>query len=294
MSVMEYSKKLNSSTEVIGVIGHPIRHSFSPLMHNTAFILTGLNYVYLAFDVHSTYLKAALKSMNALGIKGFNVTVPHKEKIYQYLENVSDEASVIGAVNTIVNDGGKLFGYNTDVMGIMATLAPYKDEIADSEVSVIGAGGAARSVIYTLIQNFKVGKINLINRTVQRTETLRDFFSQKMHFESFGTYELFPPDLTKTLSGSKLIINTTSIGMNPNADDSPTTIEESFNENQIVFDVIYTPLKTKLLSIAESKGARTINGLTMFVEQGAKAFELWTGLEMPKEPVYDTLRANIM
>lgn len=290
---MNSENKFNHNTGIIGVIGHPIKHSFSPLMHNISFDLLGLDYVYLPFDVPSSNLKAALKGMIALGIKGFNVTLPHKEKIGQFLNDISEEASVIGAVNTIVNENGLLHGYNTDVNGIIETLNPYKDQIIDTEVCVIGAGGAARSVIYSLIRHFKVKKIHIINRTAQKTESLKEYFSAKMLYENMIPHELFPPDLTNVFKDSKLIINTTAVGMFPETDDTITTIEESFNEDQIVFDVVYNPIDTKMLQIAKDKGAVTLNGLKMFVEQGAKSFELWTGEKMPTDKIYKTIESYL-
>ena len=287
------TNKFNHDTKIIGVMGHPIKHSYSPLMHNLSFELAGLDYIYLPFDVPTTGLNDALKGMTALGIKGFNITIPHKEKIAQYLTDVSEEANVIGAVNTIVNDNGILHGYNTDVDGIIATLNDYKDIITDSEVSVIGAGGAARSVIYTLIRNFKVRKINIVNRTYEKAESVKEYFSTKMLFDKIKTYELVPPDVTKVFKNSKLIINTSAIGMFPNEDDAPTMIGESFNSKQIVFDVVYNPVKTKFLTLAEEQGATVLDGLTMFVEQGASSYELWTGEKMPVEKIYSTLKTYL-
>ncbi len=288
---MQSINKFNHSTNVVGVIGHPIKHSYSPLMHNISFEMLNLNYIYLPFDVTLTNLKTALKGMVALGIKGVNVTLPLKEKIGQYLNEVSDEASVVGSVNTIVNEGGELHGYNTDVHGILETLLPFKDEIDDNTVTVIGSGGASRSVLYTLIKEFKPEKINLINRTKDKAESLKDYFSTKMLYESIYAYELLPPDLVDLFSKSKMIINSTSIGMFPDVDDSPTEIAESFHKDQVVFDLVYNPQKTKLLKLAEEQGAIAVNGLKMFVEQGAKAFELWTDEEMPKDKVYKTIQS---
>jgi len=290
---MQMTNKFNHDTKIIGVMGHPIKHSYSPLMHNLSFELAGLDYIYLPFDVPTTGLNDALKGMTALGIKGFNITIPHKEKISQYLTEVSEEANIIGAVNTVVNDNGILHGYNTDVDGIIATLSDYKDRITDSEVSIIGAGGAARSVIYTLIRNFKVRKINIVNRTYEKAESLKEYFSTKMLFDKIKTFELIPPDVTKVFKNSKLIINTSSIGMFPNEDDAPTMIAGSFNSKQIVFDVVYNPVKTKFLALAEEQGATVLDGLTMFVEQGARSYELWTGEKMPVEKIYSTLKTYL-
>lgn len=285
--------KFNQDTNIIGIIGHPIKHSYSPLMHNISFEIKNLNYIYLPFDVPINTLKAAIKGMVALGIKGFNITLPHKENIIAYLRNVSEEASIIGAVNTVVNDNGILSGYNTDVNGVYETLLPYKDEITGQKVSIFGAGGGARSVIYTLIRNFKPEKIQIINRTEQKGESLREYFSTRMHFTDIKSYELIPPDLVDILRDSKLIINTTSVGMYPNVDDSVTSIPQSFVKDQIVFDLIYNPLKTRLLQLAESQGATVIDGLRMLVHQGAKSFELWTGEEMPVEKINKALKLYI-
>ncbi|MBI5807933.1 MAG: shikimate dehydrogenase [Ignavibacteriales bacterium] len=290
---MQVQNKFNQNTKIIGVIGHPIKHSFSPLMHNISFELSGLNYLYLPFDVPPAFLKDALKGMVALGIKGFNVTIPLKEKVLPLLKDVSEEANIIGAVNTIVNEEGTLKGYNTDVFGVVESLLPYKDAIAGSKVSVIGAGGAARSVIYALIRYFNVGEISIINRTEQIAESMKEYFSAKMLFENIKSYPLAPPDLIEVFRDSKLIINTTSMGMHPNVDDSATTIKESFMKGQIVFDVVYNPIKTKLLMLAESQGATIITGLRMFIEQGAKAYELWTGEQMPKEKVMKALESYL-
>lgn len=291
---MQVQNKFNLNTKIIGVIGHPIKHSFSPLMHNISFEIAGLNYLYLPFDVPPALLKDAMKGMVALGIKGFNVTIPLKEKVLPLLKEISEEASIIGAVNTIVNEEGTLHGYNTDVHGVVESLNPVKEEIAGSKVTVIGAGGAARSVIYALIRNFKVGSISIVNRTEQMGETLKDYFSAKMLFNEIKSYPLAPPDLIELFRDSKLIVNTTSMGMYPNVDDSATTIKDSFMKGQIVFDVVYNPIKTKLLHLAESQGATVITGLKMFVEQGAKSYELWTGQKMPVEKVYKAIESYLV
>ncbi|MBU0473653.1 MAG: shikimate dehydrogenase [Bacteroidetes bacterium] len=286
---MRSLNEINHNTKIIGVIGHPIKHSLSPMMHNYAFNKLDLDFVYLPFDIAAANLKDALRGMVALGIEGFNVTIPHKERIVDFLDELSDSAKIVNAVNTVVNENGKLHGYNTDVDGIIKTLEDYKEDLHGCKVSVIGAGGAARSVIYTLINSFNVEKINIINRTVGKAESLKDYFTSKMLFEKIKTYELAPPDVIEILSKSKLIVNASSIGMSPEEDDSPTTIPESFNDKQIVFDLVYNPRKTKFLSIAESQGATILNGLKMFVEQGAKAFELWTNEKMPTDRISEIL-----
>lgn len=282
-----------ANTELIGLIGHPIKHSYSPFIQNYAFELMNLDYVYLPFDVPAENLKGAVNGVLALGLKGLNVTLPHKEKIIKYLDELSEEASIIGAVNTIVNDHGKLIGYNTDAYGILETLLPYKDKISGTKVTIIGAGGSARAVIYTILRHFKPEEINIINRTHQKADTLVNDFSLKMRYDSFQTFELFPPDNVDVLKNSALIVNATTIGMFPDVEDTITDIEDSFNEEQIVFDLIYNPTKTKFLKLAELQGAKVVGGLKMLISQAAKSFELWTGVEMPSEVIADSLKENI-
>ncbi|HVO73496.1 MAG TPA: shikimate dehydrogenase [Ignavibacteriaceae bacterium] len=281
------------NTQLIGLLGHPIKHTYSPFIHNVAIELKKLNYIYLPFDVPTANLKNALKGMIALGIKGFNVTIPHKENILHFLNDVSEEASIIGAVNTIVNDHGKLTGYNTDVQGILETLNPYKESINNERISVVGAGGAARAVIYSLVRYFKPRKIILVNRTEERAESLKNYFKDKMKFDSFKTMELFPPEMVNVFKESKLIINATPIGMYPDSDDSITNLEDSFIKDHIVFDLVYNPPQTRLLQTALKKGAVTLNGLKMLVFQAAKSFELWTGEQMPVEEIQKSLQLYI-
>ena len=279
-----------ANTELIGLIGHPIKHSYSPFIQNYALELMNLDYVYLPFDVPAENLKNAVKAVLSLGLKGVNVTLPHKEKIIKFLDELSEEASIIGAVNTIVNDHGKLIGYNTDAYGILETLLPYKDKISGTKVTVIGAGGSARAVVYTLLRHFKPEEINIINRTHQRADTLVNDLSLKMRYDTFHTFELFPPDNVETLSNSRLIINATTMGMYPDIEDTITDIEDSFNEEQIVFDLIYNPTKSKFLKMAEMQGAKVVGGLKMLISQAAKSFELWTGVEMPVEKISESLQ----
>lgn len=283
----------HANTKIIGLLGHPIKQSYSPFVQNVAFEFEKMDYIYLAFDVPPANLKSALNGVLAFGMKGLNVTLPHKEKIIQHLDELSEEAATIGAVNTIVNDQGKLIGYNTDVTGIIETLAPFKDQITGSTVTVLGAGGGARAAIYALIRHFKPEQINIINRTVQRADSIQNYFSTKMRYDGFKTMDLFPPEIVETLQNSRLIINATSIGMFPEMDDTITDLKESFSPSQIVFDLIYNPPKTKFLKLAESQRATTLGGLKMMVSQAAKSFELWTGVKMPIDKISKSLELYI-
>jgi len=282
-----------TNTKLIGLIGHPIKQSYSPFIHNVAAQFKNIDYIYLPFDVVVNNLETALKGVVALGIRGLNVTIPHKEKIINYLDDLSEEAAIIGAVNTIVNEDGKLKGYNTDINGILESLTDFKDQITGSKVCVIGAGGGARAVIYTLIRYFKPKQITIVNRTIQRADTLHNYFSEKMRFDNFKTANLFPPELIETFQSSKVIVNSTSVGMFPEIDDTPTNLKESFQKDQLVFDMIFNPTETKFLNLAKQQGATTLGGLKMLVHQAAKSFELWTGEEPPVEKLFRSLELMI-
>ncbi len=278
------------NTQIIGIIGHPIKHSYSPFIHNVAIEIKNIDYVYLPFDIPSSNLKNVLKGMVALGIKGFNVTIPHKEAVIQHLNDLSEEVTMIGSVNTIVNDQGKLIGHNTDAYGLLETLLPFKAEIAGNQVAVIGAGGSARAVIYTLIKHFKPKRVFIINRNERRAENLKEFFIEKMKFSSIKTKELVPPSAFETIKDSKLIIHATPVGMIPNENNSITTSSDVFSKDQVVFDLVYNPQNTLLLNTAAKAGAKTVNGMNMLVNQAAKSFELWTGADFPKEDVKKSLQ----
>lgn len=277
------------NTQVIGLIGHPVKQSYSPFIHNIAINLKNIDYIYLPFDIPSQNLKSALSAMTALSFKGLNVTIPHKETAIPFMNNLSEEVKIIGSLNTIVNDQGKLVGYNTDVFGIVETLQPFYNEISGSQVVLVGAGGSARAVIYALIRHFKPKRIYIINRNERRAETLKEYFSEKMKFSAIKTKELLPPSAYEIMKDSKLIINATPVGMAPNENDSITTSRDIFSESQIIFDLVYNPQNTLLLKTAAISRAKTLNGLAMLINQAAKSFELWTGIDFPREDVQKSL-----
>lgn len=262
-------------------------------MHNTAFEQLKVDYIYLAFDVQPRELKEALQGLVALGIAGVNVTIPHKESVVPHLDRLSSEAHAIGAVNTIVNDGTTLTGYNTDVHGFVEMLKSFKQAIVGKEVSVLGAGGAARAVLYGLITYLRPSLIHLLNRSVERAITLRDFFVGSFGFRPIEVLDLYMPAAEAALAESTLIVNTTPLGMPPEVDDTPVRSINCFHEGQILVDLVYNPLETKLIRAAKSRGAKTISGLEMLLHQGARSFELWTNRKMPLQKVRRTLRAYL-
>lgn len=259
--------------KLFGLLGYQITHSMSPVMHNDAFLALQLPNHYQLFDVAPEKLKDAVLGIKALNIAGFNVTIPHKVAVIDYLDEIDETAKMIGAVNTVVNENGKLIGYNTDSDGYLSSLLEVTGErLKEMDVLVLGAGGASRAVVYALAK-YQVKSLTIANRTLEKAEKIAE---DCRHLLSIKTNTI--KESEKNLSSYDLIINTTSIGMSPNVDASPVHID-SLKENAVVSDIIYNPLKTKLLQEAEKKGATIINGVGMFVCQGALAFEKWTGMK---------------
>ncbi|WP_409178229.1 shikimate dehydrogenase [Brevibacillus fortis] len=268
---------ITSKTQLVGLFGHPVSHSQSPMMHNTAFSETGLGFAYAAFDVEPENLEDAVAGIRALGLKGINVTIPHKVAIMPMLDEIDPLAKRIGAVNTVVSRDGRLIGYNTDGMGYVRSLVEETGIVLEKQVvTMVGAGGAARAVAFTLAEQ-GVKEIRIINRSRERAAVLA---------EHVGT--IVPTKIVEqgegaaAIADSSLLINTTSIGMLPNVQETPVPAEW-LHSGLTVSDLIYNPLETRLLKEARGIGATVHSGIGMFVNQGALAFELWTGERAPTE-----------
>lgn len=272
----------STQNKLLAIIGHPIGHSLSPLMHNTALHALGLDYDYRPIDIEPSQLKEAIQELSTQGCMGFNVTIPHKQTIIQLLQDVDEEARTIGAVNTVIIKNGKLHGYNTDVDGVAKSLERYRSSVDGKKVVLLGAGGAARAVLFCLLNQFKPAGISLAMRSVERGKELAGSFGQK---HSITVLSLADPSLHQLVTEATFVINATPVGMTPNVSASPLPKTTAFHRGQIVFDLIYTPIQTTLLKIAAAKGAITIGGLEMFLHQGAKTFELFTGKQMPLDVV---------
>lgn len=251
---------INAKTKLCGLIGNPVEHSMSPTMHNAAFKKLGLNFVYLAFKVED--VEHAIKGMRALSIIGFNVTIPHKVEVMKFLDEIDETARKIGAVNTIVNDNEFLKGFNTDWLGAIKSIEE-KITVRGKKVVILGAGGAARAIAFG-IKN-KDGKLTILNRTVGKAKRLSKEVG--CNFGPLNDLEHIDCDI---------LINATSVGMYPKENFSLVK-KDVLKSVDTVFDVVYNPLKTKLLRDAESVGCQTIEGIDMLVLQGAAAFEMWTG-----------------
>lgn len=259
---------------VYGLIGHPVGHSMSPLIHNDAFAKLGIEARYHAFDVKHELVKEAIAGIRALNIAGCNVTVPHKIAVMDFLDEVNDEAIQIGAVNTIVNKNGKLIGYNTDGRGyVKSLLDETKEEIREKSILIIGAGGAARGVVTALLRH-GVGQMAFTNRTLDKTNSLVKLAEE---FNVSAT-SIEKKTAEERLDQYDVIINTTSVGMSPNINHTPLSLT-SLKPGAIVSDLIYNPLETEFLKEAKERGGRTVNGIGMFVNQAVLAFEHWTGVK---------------
>ncbi len=274
--------KITGATRVAGIFGDPVEHSLSPAMHNAAFESLGLNMAYVPFHVGSTplrVLKNAAAGIRALNIFGVNVTIPHKQKVIKYLDVVDPIAKAIGAVNTIVNRDGTLYGYNTDGAGYLLSL---REDLAfapqDKNIILLGAGGAARGIFFSLLHG-KPKSIVIANRTLKKAVRLAAEFK-----EHAGGAEVRTTGLKKNLikpyaADADLIINTTSLGLLGHG--KPDLPLEDLPARAIVSDIVYRPLETDLIKDARKIGLRTHTGLGMLVHQGALSFELWTGLSAP-------------
>ncbi|WP_456472570.1 shikimate dehydrogenase [Methanocaldococcus sp.] len=261
---------INAKTKLIGLIGHPVEHSLSPIMHNAAFRDKNLNYVYLAFDVKPEKLKYVIDGAKALNIVGFNVTIPYKVDIIKYLDSLDKDAELIGAVNTIKIEEDRAIGYNTDGIGARRALEEELGEVKNKKILILGAGGAARAVAFELAKN---NYIIIANRTVEKAKKLAEEIKEKLNAEVEYS------DLNPNLEGVNIVINATSVGMYPNVDVKPLLTAEQLKDVEAVMDLIYNPLETVLLKEAKKAGVKAINGLGMLIYQGAEAFKIWTGVE---------------
>ena len=259
---------IDSITQLYCVIGNPVRHSKSPAIHNTCFQQHNINAVYLAFEIDE--ISKGVAAMKTLNIKGASVTIPFKESIMDHLDWIDKDALSIGAVNTVVNQDGKLSGFNTDYKAAVEPLKPIG--IKDKRIYIIGAGGAARAVAYGLHK--EKGNLVIINRDKDRGEKLA--LKYKADFIPMDEAD------KRDNINADIIINTTSIGMHPNIEDLAFP-SKFMNSQMVVMDIVYNPLKTRLLSEAQKKECTTIDGLSMFLYQGAAQFKLWTGISPDME-----------
>jgi shikimate dehydrogenase len=280
---------IKAGTKVLCVIGHPIEHSMSPVMHNAALKDLYLDYIYLAFDVSSQDLEKAVIGFRKYDIKGINITIPHKERIMLYLDQIDPLAEKIGAVNTVKNVNGNLIGKNTDAFGAKKALIDAGCKIKGKKVLVIGAGGAARAISFALSE--EIDEIFITNRTEKRAIELAKDLNDKAKITAIGK-DSSKETLKRLINDVDILINTTPVGMYPDINQTPIS-KELLTDHLFVYDIIYNPLKTQFLKDANEIGCKTLNGIDMFVNQGALAFEWWTNkkpnIKLMKEKIIEIL-----
>ena len=276
-------KEITGHTKLTGLFGSPVSHSISPQMHNEAFKQLGLDYVYLAFDVKEDDMKQAVEGFRTLNVRGYNVTMPNKNIMATLCDKLSPAAEIIGAVNTVVNDDGVLTGHITDGTGYMRALKAEGHDITGKKMTMLGAGGAATAIIVQAALD-GVSEISIFSRRSKfygRAEKLvaelNERTSCKLKLFDFEDESI----LSREIGESAILTNGTSVGMVPNTDASIITDISMFHKDLIVSDVIYNPRETRLLELAKKAGCPAYNGLGMLLYQGAEAFTIWTGLEMP-------------
>ena len=270
---------ISGKTRVCGVIGDPIEHSLSPIMHNAAFQALNLDYVFLAFKVKPTCVDEAVNGMRALNIRGLNVTMPHKKTVMESLDRIDLSAQIINSVNTVLNKENLLFGFNTDGIGAVKALKENGVALKGRKVLLLGAGGAARAIAYAIAK--EADELAVLNRTVKEAQALARLV-EKATNKRIVAASLEPEDIDTNLQDSDILINATSVGMKPHPEQTPVPIE-LLRSNLSVMDIVYNPLETKLARDAKALGAKVVSGVEMLIYQGAASFEIWTGKSAPVE-----------
>ncbi|MEA2022120.1 MAG: shikimate dehydrogenase [Candidatus Caldatribacteriota bacterium] len=282
--------EINGETGIMGIIGGNIKKSLSLFLHNTLLKHYSLNDCYLPFQISADQLPAAIEGLRALNIKGVNVTVPFKEKSMEFMDKVEDSALKIGAINTIVNKDKLLYGYNTDFIGFkMSLLEENEIEIKGKNAVVLGAGGAARAIIYTLCQE-GIKEISIFNRTLDKAGKIEKEYHAFFPDCLIQIFSIGDRCLQDKIYHADFLINTTSLGSYPDIDLNPLPENILLNQHLITYDLIYFPAKTSFLRQAEKAGAEIINGMEMLIYQAVESFYLWTGIRPEKEIVRELIR----
>ena len=279
--------KIDGYTRLAAVVANPIKHSISPFIHNSAFEATNTNGVYLAWEVDATELAETVANIRRYQMYGINLSMPYKEQVIPYLDQLSEEACLIGAVNTVVNREGTLIGYNTDGKGFFKSLPSFK--ISGKRMVLLGAGGAAKAILAQAILD-GVSQISVFVRS-SSIEKTRPYLEKLQKATGFRV-DLFAledvQELQDSIIQADLLVNATSVGMDGASQPIPTSIV--LPEKLLVADVIYQPFETPFLKWARNQGNQAINGLGMLLYQAAEAFQLWTGKEMPTDQIWELLK----
>ncbi|MCD7735905.1 MAG: shikimate dehydrogenase [Lachnospiraceae bacterium] len=280
--------QITGHTRLGCLLGSPVAHSISPMMYNEAFRLLDMDYVYLCFDTKNVDLKSMTRSLREMNVFGFNLTMPDKERIMEYLDEISDAARMIGAVNTVKNEDGKLIGYNTDGIGYISSMRSNGYDFSGGEMCLLGAGGAASSIAVQAALS-GVPALHILNRQNGRSYPnavrLADQINAKTGCQADVTDLNDAGAVRAVLERSLLLTNATSVGMAPHTEGFPLPDPACLHPGLTVSDIIYNPRRTRLLEEAEKAGCRTSNGMYMLLYQGEAAFHIWTGQDMPIETI---------
>lgn len=279
--------KIKGSTNIVGLIGHPVEHSFSPPMHNAAFDALNMDYAYVAFDVNPNDLKSAIEGAESLNIKGFNVTIPHKVDVMQYLDELDEVARLIGAVNTI--DFKNLKGYNTDGIGAVKAIEEVTS-IKNKNVVVAGAGGASRAISF-YIAKYGAESLTILNRNEAKAESLASDVSDSGLIGEVASDSINA--IGNYMESADVLIDATPLGMHPNINDEPIVKADMMDEDLVVFDAVYNPNETVLIKEVIKANAKPVYGIKMLLYQGAESFKIWTGKTAPVDVMEKALRNTL-
>ena len=279
--------KIKGSTNIVGLIGHPVEHSFSPPMHNAAFDALNMDCAYVAFDVNPNDLKSAIEGAESLNIKGFNVTIPHKVDVMQYLDELDEVARLIGAVNTI--DFKNLKGYNTDGIGAVKAIEEVTS-IKNKNVVVAGAGGASRAISF-YIAKYGAESLTILNRNEVKVESLASDVSDSGLIGEVASDSINA--IGNYMESADVLIDATPLGMHPNINDEPIVKADMMDEDLVVFDAVYNPNETVLIKEVIKANAKPVYGIKMLLYQGAESFKIWTGKTAPIDVMEKALRNTL-
>lgn len=275
---------IKGSTNIVGLIGHPVEHSFSPPMHNVAFDALNMDWAYVAFDVDPFNVKSAIEGAKSLNIRGFNVTIPHKIEVMKYLDEIDEVAGLIGAVNTI--DFKSMKGYNTDGIGAVKAIEEVTS-IKNKKVVVAGAGGASRAISF-YIAKYGAESVTILNRNVEKAQSLADDINliDDVNADSIK-------NIKDHVADADILIDTTPVGMHPNVNDDAIICAEDMHEDLVVFDAVYNPNETSLIKEAIKANAKPVYGIKMLLYQGVESFKIWTGQNPPVDVMEDALKKTL-
>lgn len=275
---------IKGSTNIVGLIGHPVEHSFSPPMHNVAFDALNMDWAYVAFDVDPFNVKSAIEGAKSLNIRGFNVTIPHKIEVMKYLDEIDEVAGLIGAVNTI--DFKSMKGYNTDGIGAVKAIEEVTS-IKNKKVVVAGAGGASRAISF-YIAKYGAESVTILNRNVEKAQSLADDINliDDVNADSIK-------NIKDHVADADILIDTTPVGMHPNVNDDAIISAEDMHEDLVVFDAVYNPNETSLIKEAIKANAKPVYGIKMLLYQGVESFKIWTGQNPPVDVMEDALKKTL-